>query len=64
MNQIYLVKRLEFKHGASLNPHVPYTAELDTDRDLWLIHLNNDSPYLPVLSKFVEKVVDTDLVLV
>lgn len=64
MNRIYLVKRLDYRHGASLNPHVPYPAEKDTDRDLWLVHIGQNAPYLPVLPKFVEKVVDSEPVLV
>jgi hypothetical protein len=58
MNRIYLVKRLDYKHGASLNPHVPYPAIKDEDRNLWLVHLGENAPYFPVLPKFVEKIVD------
>ena len=58
MKRIYLVKRLEFKHGTSLNPHTPYPANLDEERNLWVVHLNADAPFLPVLQKFIEKVVE------
>ena len=64
MKRITLVKRLEYKHGVSLNPHVPYPANLDEERNLWLVHLGDNAPFLPVLQKFVEKVIDTEPVLV
>jgi hypothetical protein len=57
MTRIYLVKRLEFKGGVSLNPHTPYPAVFDEDRNLWVVSGH------PVLPKFVEKVVDNDAVL-
>jgi hypothetical protein len=60
MKRIYLVKRLDFKHGASLNAHVPYLAEKDEERELWLVRFHDEGPRFPVLPKFVEKVVDEE----
>jgi hypothetical protein len=64
MKRIYLVKKLTFQHGYVLNPHTPYQAAFDDERNLWLIHMGQNAPYLPVLNKFIEKVVDMEPVLV
>jgi hypothetical protein len=39
MKRIYLSKKLEYRHGYTLNAHIPYQAEFDNDRQLWLIHM-------------------------
>lgn len=56
MKRIYLSKKLEYRHGYTLNAHIPYQAEFDNDRQLWLIHMGETAPFLPVLSKFVERI--------
>ena len=64
MKRIYLLKRLCYKFGYVLNANVPYPARFDTDRDLWLIDMDGGTVLLPVISKFVGKVVDMAPVLV
>jgi len=52
MKRVYLLKRLEYRNGQSLNPHVPLPATFDPDRKVWLVN------GLPVLPKFVERTED------
>ena len=58
MKRIYLVKKLTFQHGYVLNPHTPYQAAFDNERQIWLIHMDQNAPFLPVLPKFVEREVE------
>lgn len=58
MKRIYLTKKLEYRYGYVLNAHCPYPAAFDEERQLWLIHMGDNAPYLPVLPKFVERTVE------
>lgn len=55
MKRVYLLKRLDYRNGQSLNPHVPLPATFSPDRNLWLVN------GLPVLPKFVEKTEEVEV---
>lgn len=52
MKQIYLLKRIEYRNGQSLNPHTPYKAVYNDERNLWFVN------GLAIPSKYVEKMED------
>lgn len=64
MKRVYLLKRLDYKNGGSLSPHTPYPAFFDDETQVWRVQPTALSCYFAVLPKYVEKVVDTEPVLV